>query len=290
VKAIILAGGSGSRLYPLTLAVNKHLLPINDKPMIYYPLSVIMLAGIRDVLIVTNPNSLSQIKLLLGNGEEFGIKISYKVQENPGGIAEAIGLSVDFIGINDFALILGDNIFFGNGFKSLLIEAMNNLTLDKSTIFGYYVNNPSDYGIVSIYKNGRIKDIVEKPLEPISNIAIPGLYFYKNRILNHLPRLKRSDRGELEVSDLNRILLNEEELELIRLGRGFAWFDAGSFENLFESTNLIRSVEKRQNLKIGSVHEVAYFNGWISKQELQNIINRSSSNEYFKYLSELLNE
>jgi glucose-1-phosphate thymidylyltransferase len=281
MKGIILAGGKGSRLYPLTFAISKHLLPVYDKPMIYYPLSVLMLAGIKEILIISTPSDIVLYKKLLGDGSHIGIKIIYSIQNEPKGIAEAFLIGEKFIGKDEVALILGDNIFYGYGLIQLLEQKAN---IKKGAhIFSYFVNEPERYGIIETDKNGKIKNIKEKPNKPKSNYAITGLYFYDNKVINFAKTLKHSDRGELEITDLNKKYLEINELNVEHLGRGMVWLDTGTHESLLGASNLIQTVEQRQGLKIGCLEEIAYTKGYINKKQLLNL-SKKFNNQYGKYL------
>lgn len=270
MKGIILAGGSGTRLYPLTMVTSKQLLPIYDKPMIYYPLSVLMLAGIRDVLIISTPQDLPNFERLLGDGSQFGIKLSYKVQPSPDGLAQAFIIGEEFIGDDACAMVLGDNIFYGNGFGSKLRSAVENAEKNKrSTVFGYYVNDPERFGVVAFDENWKAVSIEEKPAVPKSNYAVTGLYFYPAGVSAKAKEVKPSARGELEITTLNEMYLHEELLDVQLLGRGFAWLDTGTFDSLIEASNFVRMVQARQGIQISAPEEIAYNNGWISKETLE---------------------
>ena len=285
MKAILLSGGTGSRLYPVTLGISKQLLPVYDKPMIYYPLSILMLAGIRQIMVITTPQDIESYKRLLGSGDKFGISTNYKVQENPNGIAEAISLGSDFIGKNPFCLILGDNIFHGINFSTKLEKVVKNtLTEKKGTIFGYEVNDPNRYGVIEFNNNGIPISIEEKPKLAKSNYAVVGLYFYTNEVVNIAEKIKPSKRGELEISSINNILLNIGKLNVEILDQGFTWLDTGTPESLLEAGQFIETIEKRQGIKVGCLEEVAYLKGYISKKEvIQNSKNMKWTN-YGKYL------
>jgi len=266
MKGIILAGGSGTRLYPLTLITSKQLLPVYDKPMIYYPLSTLMLAGIRDILIISTPVDLPNFKRLLGDGSQFGIKLSYKEQPKPDGLAQAFIIGEEFIGNDDVAMVLGDNIFYGNGFSKILKDASNNK--GKATVFGYGVDDPERFGIVEFNENGNVLSVEEKPLNPKSSYAITGLYFYDNRVCQFAKELKPSPRGEFEITDLNRRYLEEGDLDVRLLGRGFAWLDTGTMDSLLEASQFVQMIEKRQSIKISALEEIAFKQGLISKEQL----------------------
>ena len=267
MKGIVLAGGSGSRLYPLTLVTSKQLLPVYDKPMIYYPLSTLMLAGIRDILIISTPHDLPNFEKLLGDGSQFGINLFYEVQPSPEGLAQAFIIGEKFICRDCCAMVLGDNIFYGNGLTRLLKEAVEATKQGMATIFGYYVNDPKRFGVVE-FDNGKVISIEEKPKKPKSNYAVTGLYFYDNRVIQYAKTLKPSPRGELEITDLNRLYLKDGTLNVKLLGRGFAWLDAGTADALFDASDFVRTIEKRQGLKISAPEEIAYRNGWIDEKIL----------------------
>ena len=284
MKGIILAGGSGTRLYPLTLVTSKQLLPIYDKPMIYYPLSTLMLAGIREILIISTPVDTPRFQALLGDGSKFGISLSYAVQEAPNGLAEAFIIGKDFIGDDSACLVLGDNIFYGNGFKKALAEAVYNADMGYATIFGYYVNDPERFGVVTFNKEKRVLNIKEKPKFPQSNYAVVGLYFYPKGVCEEVTKVRPSSRGELEITTLNNLYLRKKRLELILFGSGFTWLDIGTHESLADATNFVKSIEEHQGLKVSCVEEIAYRNGWISKEKLIEIGESMSNNQYGKHL------
>jgi glucose-1-phosphate thymidylyltransferase len=288
MKGIILAGGSGTRLHPLTLSVSKQLLPIYDKPMIYYPLSVLMLAGIRDILIISTPNDLPNFMNLFGTGEKLGIKLSYEEQKSPDGLAQAFIIGEKFIGNDDVCLVLGDNIFYGAGLQKLLSNAIETIeTTRKAVVFGSYVSDPKSYGIAEVDENNAVISIEEKPIEPKSNYAIVGLYFYPNSVVNFAKKVKPSSRGELEITSINQNYLNEKKLQFEILGRGFAWLDTGTHEALSEATEFVKSIEKRTGLKIGCLEEIALNYNWISKVEVLNNI-RSLKGNYYEYLKKIV--
>jgi glucose-1-phosphate thymidylyltransferase len=288
MKGIILAGGSGSRLYPITKGISKQLLPIYDKPMIYYPLSVLMLSGIREILIISNPEFIELFKNLLNDGSHLGLKIEYKIQEKPRGLADAFIVGEDFIGDDSVGLILGDNIFFGEGFIRHLKIASSNKK--GATIFGYYVNNPNDFGVVEFDDENNVVSLEEKPKKPKSNYAIPGLYFYDNTVIEKAKNLEPSTRGELEITDLNKEYLKENKLKVQLLGRGFAWLDTGTFDGLADANEFVKTLQKRTGLYIGCLEEIAYKNNWIDKYQLLNIANKSHKNKYGEYLKSLIKD
>ena len=286
MKGIVLAGGSGTRLYPLTKVTSKQLLPVYDKPMIYYPLSVLMTAGIRDILIISTPEDTPRFEALLGDGSQFGISLSYTVQQSPDGLAQAFLLGEDFIGDDRVAMILGDNIFAGNGLKEQLLTAAGRE--QGATVFGYYVDDPERFGIVEFDKTGRAVSIEEKPEKPKSNYCVTGLYFYDRRVVEFAKSLKPSARGELEITDLNRLYLEKGELEVNLLGQGFTWLDTGTHESLVEATNFVYTIETHQHRKIACLEEIAYLNGWISGEQLAEAAESMRKNEYGKYLRDVL--
>ena len=286
MKGIILAGGKGTRLYPLTYSISKQLLPVYNKPMIYYPLSVLMLAKIRDILIISTEKDLPHFQMLLGDGSDFGINLSYAIQNEPKGLAEAFIIGKDFIGNNRVSLVLGDNIFYGQGFTPVL---ENVRAREKgATVFVYKVNNPSSFGIVEFDKNDKILSIEEKPKNPKSNYAATGLYFYDNKVVDYAKSLKPSPRGELEITDINRIYLEDGELNAQFLGRGFAWLDTGTFESLIDAGQFIQTIEKRQGLQVACLEEIAYKNKWLSAADILKRANNLNHNEYGKYLFSLI--
>ena len=289
MKGIILAGGSGSRLYPLTKVTSKQLLPIYDKPMIYYPMSVLMNAGIRDILIISTPADTPRFERLLGDGHQFGLNLTYKVQQSPDGLAQAFIIGEDFIGDDTVAMVLGDNIFSGHGFNEKLKVAVENAESGKgATIFGYYVDDPERFGIVEFDKDGRVVSIEEKPEKPKSNYCVTGLYFYDNRAVEYAKALTPSARGELEITDLNRRYLDDAELNVELLGQGFTWLDTGTHESLVDATNFVKTVEQHQHRKIGCLEEIAYLNGWISRDEVMTVYETMKQNQYGQYLKDVL--
>lgn len=286
MKGIILAGGSGTRLYPLTQVTSKQLLPIYDKPMIYYPLSTLMLAGIKDILIISTPEDTPRFMELLKDGNQFGISLTYKVQDKPEGLAQAFTIGADFIGNDSVAMILGDNIFYGHGLTKRLKAAV--AKNKGATVFGYYVDDPERFGVVEFDKNGKAISIEEKPNNPKSNYAVTGLYFYDNKVVEYAKNLKPSVRGELEITDINKIYLKNDELDVVYLGRGFSWLDTGTMESLSEATNFVKTVEKYTNRKIACLEEIAYFNNWISKDKLLKSYEIYQKNEYGLYLKNII--
>ena len=288
MKGIILAGGTGSRLHPITLGVSKQLLPVYDKPMIYYPISVLMLAGIRDILIISTPNDLPNFKKLLGDGNNLGLNFEYKEQENPNGLAEAFIIGEEFIGDENVCLVLGDNIFYGQGMSSLLKNAVDVCeTNKKATVFGYYVKDPERYGVVDFDEQGKALSIEEKPRHPKSKYAVTGLYFYPNSVIEIAKNCKPSDRGELEITSVNQKYLELNELNVELMGRGYAWLDTGTHDSLLEASNFIQTIEKRQGLKVACLEEIAYRKNFISKEELQNLATGLASSEYGRYLLDM---
>lgn len=287
-KGIILAGGSGTRLYPITIGVSKQLLPIYDKPMIYYPLSVLMLASIRDILIISTPTDLPNFEKLLGTGEQIGINLSYKVQPSPDGLAQAFILGEEFIGKDDVCLILGDNIFYGQHFSEQLKKA--NAQKSGATVFGYYVNDPERFGVVEFDKAGKALSIEEKPNTPKSNYAITGLYFYDNDVVNIAKNIKPSPRGELEITDINNVYLQQQKLNVELLGRGFAWLDTGTHDSLLEASQLVQTIENRQGLKIACLEEIAFHHGWIDQSQLQARGEFFQKTGYGQYLLKIAKE
>ncbi len=289
LKGIILAGGSGTRLYPLTMVTSKQLLPIYDKPMIYYPLSVLMNAGIREILIISTPADTPRFEALLGDGHQFGIELSYAVQPSPDGLAQAFIIGADFIGGDSVTMVLGDNIFAGHGLKKRLNEAVANAEGGNgATVFGYYVDDPERFGIVEFDENGKAISIEEKPEKPKSNYCVTGLYFYDNRVVEYAKGLKPSARGELEITDLNRIYLENGDLNVELLGQGFTWLDTGTHESLVDATNFVKTVEQHQHRKIACLEEIAYLNGWISREEVLKVYEVLKKNQYGQYLKDVL--
>ncbi|SHJ69379.1 glucose-1-phosphate thymidylyltransferase [Tangfeifania diversioriginum] len=285
MKGIILAGGAGTRLYPITQSISKQIIPVYDKPMIYYPLSVLMLAGIREILIISTPSDISLYENLLGNGKQLGLEISYKIQPSPDGLAQAFILGEEFIGDDNVCMILGDNIFYGYNFRSILEDAAR--LEDGATVFGYYVNDPERYGVVDFDQNGKVISIEEKPKQPKSSYAVTGLYFYSNDVVQKAKSLKPSARGELEITDLNRIYLEENKLNVKLLGRGFAWLDTGTHDSLLQASNFIATIEQRQGLKVSCIEEIAYKKGFINKEQLLELAQPLSKNQYGEYLLRL---
>ena len=289
MKGIVLAGGSGTRLYPLTLVTSKQLLPVYDKPMIYYPLSILMQAKIRDILIISTPDDLPRFEKLLGSGERFGINFSYAEQPSPDGLAQAFIIGKNFIGSDSVAMILGDNIFSGQGLPKRLRAAVKNAESGKgATIFGYYVDDPERFGIVEFDSNGRAVSIEEKPAKPKSNYCVTGLYFYDNRVIEFAENLKPSKRGELEITDLNRIYLENNQLNVELLGQGFTWLDTGTHESLADATNFVKTVETHQHRKIACLEEIAYLNKWINRDEIMKVYEVLRKNQYGQYLKDIL--
>ena len=285
MKGIILAGGSGTRLYPITKGVSKQLVPIYDKPMIYYPLSVLMLAGITEVLIISTPEDVPRFKQLLGDGAEIGMQFSYRVQPSPDGLAQAFLLGDTFIGDDDVCLILGDNIFYGHGLTKLLAESVKNAEEENvATVYGYYVNDPERYGVAEFDENGTVVSIEEKPENPKSNYAVVGLYFYPNDVVNKAKKVQPSDRGELEITTLNQMYLAEQRLRVKTMGRGYAWLDTGTHESLLEASQFIQTIEKRQSLKVACIEEIAYEMGYISSEALLALGEALKKNQYGQYL------
>ena len=290
MKGIILAGGAGTRLYPLTMVTSKQLLPVYDKPMIYYPLSTLMLAGIREILIISTPEDTPRFENLLGDGSQFGLQLSYKVQPSPDGLAQAFLLGEEFIGDDCCAMVLGDNIFYGNGFSHILKAAVENAEeRGRATVFGYYVSDPERFGSVEFDENGKVISVEEKPAQPKSNYAITGLYFYDKRVVEMAKKVRPSARGELEITTLNELYLKEGDLDVQLLGRGFAWLDTGTMDSLVDAADFVRMVEKRQGIKISAPEEIAYKYGWISKEKLLESAERYGKSPYGQHLKQVAN-
>lgn len=288
MKGIVLAGGSGTRLYPSTIGVSKQLLPIYDKPMIYHPISVLMLAGIKDILIISTPHDISNFEKLLGNGSQFGVNFSYKVQPSPDGLAQAFILGEEFIGKDSAAMVLGDNIFYGSGFSAMLKNAVKRADEKKeATVFGYYVKDPERFGVVEFDKNGKAISLEEKPKAPKSNYAVTGLYFYDNKVVEYAKNLKPSARGELEITDLNKIYLEKNALNVELLGRGFAWLDTGTHKSLLQASQYVQTIEENQGIKIACLEEVAYRMGFLTKEQILETANKYKKNEYYSYVRAL---
>ena len=288
MKGIILAGGSGTRLYPITKGISKQLIPVYDKPMIYYPLSTLMLAGIKDILIISTPEYTPLFKQLLGDGSEWGISLTYKIQEKPNGLAEAFILGADFIGNDSVCLILGDNIYYGSGLSKLVQEAAQKT--NGATVFGYHVNDPERFGVVDFDSNMKALSIEEKPKNPKSNYAVTGLYFYDNTVVEKAKNLKPSDRGELEITDINKLYLDEGKLDVKLMGRGYAWLDTGTHDSMMEAASFIATIQKRQNLKVACLEEIAYRMGYITKEKLVELAQPMKKNDYGQYLLRLAKE
>ena len=288
MKGIVLAGGSGTRLYPSTIGVSKQLLPIYDKPMIYHPISVLMLAGIKDILIISTPHDIPNFEKLLGNGSQFGVNFSYKVQPSPDGLAQAFILGEEFIGKDSAAMVLGDNIFYGPGFSAMLKNAVKRADEKKeATVFGYYVKDPERFGVVEFDKNGKAISLEEKPKEPKSNYAVTGLYFYDNSVVKYAKNLKPSARGELEITDLNKIYLEKNALNVELLGRGFAWLDTGTHKSLLQASQYVQTIEENQGIKIACLEEVAFRMGFLTKEQILETANKYKKNEYYSYIRNL---
>ncbi|MPL79138.1 Glucose-1-phosphate thymidylyltransferase [bioreactor metagenome] len=289
MKGIVLAGGSGTRLYPITKGVSKQQLPIYDKPMIYYPISVLMLAGIREILIISTPQDLPGFKRLLGDGSDFGVRFEYAEQPSPDGLAQAFIIGDKFIGTDDVCLVLGDNIFYGQSFSKMLEESVNNASQQKSTVFGYYVNDPERYGVAEFDSEGNVLSVEEKPSQPKSNYAVVGLYFYPNKVVEVAKNIKPSARGELEITTVNQEFLKDGELKVQLLGRGFAWLDTGTHDSLSEASTFVEVIEKRQGLKVACLEEIAYRKGWINDDKLWELAQPMIKNQYGQYLLKLIN-
>ena len=291
MKGIVLAGGAGLRLHPSTIAVSKQLLPIYDKPMIYHPISVLMLAGIRDILIISTPVDLHHFERLLGDGSKFGVKFSYKEQPSPDGLAQAFILAEDFIGDDAVALVLGDNIFYGDGFSGKLKSVVKNIQENGgAAVFGYYVKDPQRFGVAEFDADGKVLSIEEKPENPKSNYAVTGLYFYDNKVVEYAKSLKPSSRGELEITDLNNIYLQKGGLSAELLGRGFAWLDTGTHHSLLQASQYVQTIEENQGIKIACLEEVAYRMGYVTNEDLQKTIEKYNNNDYFNYIKDMLNK
>ena len=288
MKGIVLAGGSGTRLYPITKGVSKQLLPVYDKPMIYYPLSVLMLAGVKEILIISTIDDLPNFKKLLGNGKELGIKLNYKEQPSPDGLAQAFIIGEDFIGNDDVCLVLGDNIFYGSGFSGMLMNAKKNLLKKKSTIFGYYVNDPERFGVAEFDSYGNVVSIEEKPKNPASNYAVVGLYFYTNEVVKIAKNIEPSKRGELEITSVNQVFLSQKKLKVQLLGRGFSWLDTGTHDCLLEAGRFIESIEKRKGLKVACLEEIAFRMGYIDKKQLNKLSEPLKKTAYGQYIVNMI--
>lgn len=290
MKGIVLAGGSGTRLYPITKGISKQLMPIYDKPMIYYPISVLMLAGIREILIISTPHDLPGFKRLLGDGSDYGVHFKYAEQPSPDGLAQAFTIGADFIGMDSACLVLGDNIFYGSGFTSLLMQAVKDADSGKATVFGYWVSDPERYGVAEFDKDGNCLSIEEKPASPKSNYAVVGLYFYPNKVVDVAAEIKPSARGEYEITTVNQEFLRCDELKVALLGRGFAWLDTGTHDSLSDASTYVEAVEKRQGLKIACLEGIAYRKGWISEKRMRELAKPMLKNQYGQYLLKVINE
>ena len=291
MKGIVLAGGSGTRLYPITKGISKQLMPIYDKPMVYYPISVLMLAGIRDILIISTPHDLPSFRRLLGDGSDYGVRFEYAEQPSPDGLAQAFTIGADFIGNDAACLVLGDNIFYGSYFTPMLKEAVRAAEEDaKATIFGYWVNDPERYGVAEFDKEGNCLSIEEKPKEPKSNYAVPGLYFYPNKVVDVAKNIKPSARGEYEITTVNQVFLEAKELKVQTLGRGFAWLDTGTHDSLSEASTFVEVIEKRQGLKIACLEAIAYRRGWITEERMRELAQPMIKNQYGQYLLQVIEE
>lgn len=290
MKGIVLAGGTGTRLYPTTLAVSKQLMPIYDKPMIYHPISVLMLAGIKDILIISTPHDLPNFEKLLGDGSQFGVKFSYKHQASPDGLAQAFIIGEEFIDQDNVALILGDNIFYGSGFSGMLKNAIKTAENGGAVIFGYPVKDPERFGVVEFDENGKVLSLEEKPQKPKSNYAVTGLYFYDNKVVDYAKALKPSKRGELEITDLNNCYLKDDKLKVEQFGRGFAWLDTGTHESMLQASQYVHTIEENQGIKIACLEEIAYRMGYLSKNELRKNLAKYPINGYYKYIKRIIEE
>ena len=287
MKGIILAGGAGTRLYPLTMVTSKQLLPVYDKPMVYYPLSTLMLAGIKDILLISTPSDLPNFERLLGDGSQFGIDLTYKEQPSPDGLAQAFLIGEEFIAGDSCAMVLGDNIFYGNGFSRILRQAVEDAERGQASIFGYYVNDPERFGIVEFDDNGKVISVEEKPTDPKSNYCITGLYFYDSRVVDLAKKVRPSTRGELEITDLNRLYLEDGSLNVELLGRGFAWLDTGTMDSLVEATDFVQMIQKRQGIEISAPEEIAFQNGWINRDKLLESASRYGKSPYGEHLKKV---